>query len=35
MQSLACTPYAMADHLQTPYYRAAYSQNSFQVTNGS
>jgi hypothetical protein len=31
MQSLACTPYAMADHLQTPYYRAAYSQNSFQM----
>lgn len=31
MQSLACTPYAMADHLQTPFYRAAYSQNSFQM----
>lgn len=31
MQSLACTPYAMADHLQTPYYRAAYTQNSLQM----
>lgn len=31
MQSLACTPYAMADHLQTPYSRAAYSQNYFQM----
>lgn len=31
MQSLSCTPYAMADHLQTPYYRAAYSQNSLQM----